>query len=269
MTFASGIAAILAYLASSADLLQRTRRGAEIGRSQSVLVLLLSLALLLHLSTLYPQVVSAQGFDFSFFLVASLIFLVMAFMGLLTLWSKQQVHSLLLVLFPLAALSVACSLLFSSNYTPRDELSPGVAAHILLSIVSTGLLTVAALQSLLLLLQMSLLKKRQTHGLIEALPSLQTMEWVLFRVLWAGFIGLSAALLLGGLYVEDLFGQSLAHKTAFSIGAWLVFATLLWGKHQLGWRGRTAVRWTLIGLALLAIGFFGSKLVLELILQRG
>ena len=47
-----------------------------------------------------------------------------------------------------------------------------------------------------------------------------------------------------------------------------MFAVLLWGKHRLGWRGTTAVRWTVAGFGLLILAYFGSKFVLELVLQR-
>ena len=47
----------------------------------------------------------------------------------------------------------------------------------------------------------------------------------------------------------------------------VTFATLLWGHWQFGWRGRTAIRWTLGGFIFLMLAYFGSKLVLELLLQ--
>ena len=50
--------------------------------------------------------------------------------------------------------------------------------------------------------------------------------------------------------------------------AWMLFATLLWGHHQLGWRAQTAVRFTLGGFVALLLGYAGSKFVLELVLQR-
>ncbi len=50
--------------------------------------------------------------------------------------------------------------------------------------------------------------------------------------------------------------------------AWLVFGTLLWGRRYRGWRGRTAVRLTIGGILLLALSYFGSKWVLEVVLAR-
>jgi ABC-type uncharacterized transport system permease subunit len=64
-----------------------------------------------------------------------------------------------------------------------------------------------------------------------------------------------------------MFAQQVAHKTILSTLAWIVFAGLLWGRWQIGWRGRTAMRWTLSGFGLLLLAYFGSKVVLELILS--
>ena len=75
-------------------------------------------------------------------------------------------------------------------------------------------------------------------------------------------------MLTGILFVADLFGQHLIHKTALSIIAWLVFGVLLWGRWRHGWRGRSAVNLTLTGMAILLLAFFGSKFVLEVILHR-
>ena len=83
-----------------------------------------------------------------------------------------------------------------------------------------------------------------------------------------GFILLGLALATAFLFVDDLLGQHLLHKTVLSVFAWALFGVLLWGRWRRGWRGRTALRWTLAAFALLALGYFGSKLVLELILDR-
>jgi ABC-type uncharacterized transport system permease subunit len=47
-----------------------------------------------------------------------------------------------------------------------------------------------------------------------------------------------------------------------------VLAVLLFGRKRFGWRGQRAVRLTLVAMALLLLAFFGSKLVLELVLVR-
>ena len=53
-----------------------------------------------------------------------------------------------------------------------------------------------------------------------------------------------------------------------SICAWAVLGILLAGRWRFGWRGRTAIRWTFAGYAILMLAYFGSKLVLEVLLDR-
>jgi ABC-type uncharacterized transport system permease subunit len=112
-----------------------------------------------------------------------------------------------------------------------------------------------------------LLRKHSFNKLVQTLPALETLEGLLFHLIKAGFAVLTISLVTGLVFVNDLFGQHLAHKTLLSLFAWLVFALLLWGRWKRGWRGRVAVRMTLVGIALLLLSYFGSRLVLE-ILQR-
>ena len=63
----------------------------------------------------------------------------------------------------------------------------------------------------------------------------------------------------GFIFVDDLFAQDLSRKTILSCLSWIVFAILLFGRWRFGWRGRTAVRWTLSGFALLGLAYFGSR----------
>jgi len=112
------------------------------------------------------------------------------------------------------------------------------------------------------------LRTRKPLGWMKALPSMEALEAGTFQALVAGFSILTLALFSGFIFVEDLFAQHLIHKTVLSCLAWVVFAVLLFGRWRFGWRGRTAASWTLSGFALLALAYFGSKIVLEGILGR-
>jgi ABC-type uncharacterized transport system permease subunit len=94
------------------------------------------------------------------------------------------------------------------------------------------------------------------------------MEFLLFQLIGAGFVLLSISLVSGFLFLENMFAQHLAHKTVLAILAWMVFAVLLIGRLRHGWRGQTAIRWTLGGFLSLMLAYFGSKMVLEWILDR-
>ena len=103
---------------------------------------------------------------------------------------------------------------------------------------------------------------------MRILPPLTLTEALLFRLIAAGFLLLTLTLVTGVLFVDNLFAQHLVHKTVLSVAAWLVFGVLLFGRWRYGWRGKRAVRLTLIGMAVLLLAFFGSKFVLELLLRR-
>jgi len=143
-----------------------------------------------------------------------------------------------------------------------------VGAHIVLSTLAYALLTIGVALTLALRLLDRRLRSRRPLGWLTALPSVEALEAGTFQALTAGFAVLTLALFSGFVFVDNLFAQHLVHKTVLSCLAWFVFAVLLFGRWRFGWRGRTAATWALSGFALLALAYFGSKIVLESILGR-
>ncbi len=103
-------------------------------------------------------------------------------------------------------------------------------------------------------------------GQIGGLPLLQ-LERLTFRFVEAGFVVLSGAVVLGLMTTTQwrLWGD---HKAVFSVLAWFVFAALLIGRRQRGWRGRRATGWLYAGAVLLLLAYAGSRFVLEVVLGR-
>lgn len=225
------------------------------------------IAVVAHGWSAFDLIDTSHGIDLGFYRVLSLIFWFVCLAGLLNNL-RRPLESALALLFPLAALSIFISVTLRGPDTHLPVPGIGVLSHIILSILAYSVFALGALQALVLALQERELKHRRFSGILNALPPLQTMEAMLFELLWVGFGLLSLAIISGAVYIENLFAQHLVHKTVFSLISWLVFAVLLWGHHRLGWRGHTAVRWTLVGFSLLVLGYFGSKFVLELILHR-
>ncbi|MBB1517717.1 cytochrome C assembly family protein [Aquipseudomonas guryensis] len=255
-----------AALYAGATVYQGLRLAKRETPNRPLLALLVLVALLCHGSSLFLQLNASAGLTLDFFSAASLIAYAVILLTLLACL-RIPVENLLLVLLPVGCLTVLLAqFLPTGTLSPINE-GPGILAHILLSILAYGLLTMAVFQALLLLLQDHQLKHKHPSGLIKNFPPLQTMESLLFGFLWAGWGLLSLSLLSGWLFVDNLFAQHLAHKTILSCFAWVVFAVLLWGRHQLGWRGHKAIRWTLAGFCLLMLAYFGSKLVREFILH--
>lgn len=260
------VIAVLAYDIAAAWLFWRARNGIGAERiARWPAHLAAGIGVAAHAMVLQQVIYRPEGLDLG--LVP--MFAVMAWqIGVLN-WLSSFRHgaaNLGIGLYPLVSIGV---LLLAFHETPANlttHLSWQMEAHVLLSILAYGLLALAAFQASLLFFQERGLRKHQPGGILRVLPPLAVMEQLLFQTLGAGFALLSLALFSGLIFVENLFAQHLAHKTLLSLFAWLVFAILLWGRWKFGWRGRIAIRWTLAGFFLLVLGYFGSKLVLEVIL---
>ncbi len=258
------LAALLYLAATALQLLHIAQQRKQITR---LFIGLSVAALLCHAAVVWASIFQGSGVELGFYKVSALIFLVINLLCLVSL-ARRPLQNLLVVLFPLSALAVLVS-----HYAPDTaripiDLPPRILLHIGSSILAYAVLTLAAAQAALLAVQDHQLKHRHTRGLIQILPPLQLMETMLFELLWVGEILLSVAILSGFVFLDDIFAQQLVHKTVLTLGAWLLIAVLLWGHYHLGWRSKTAVRLTLSGFALLVLAFFGTKMVLELILQQ-
>ena len=152
---------------------------------------------------------------------------------------------------------------FGHSYAEASAPGWELSAHILLSMAAAALLFAAAVTALLLVFLERRLRSRRLADLPSSLPPLDTLERVMFRLIGTGFAFLTLALFTGFVFVTNLFTQLLLQKTVLSLIAWLLFGILLFGRVRFGWRGRSAVQWTLSGFAVLAVAYFGSKFVLE------
>jgi ABC-type uncharacterized transport system permease subunit len=222
-------------------------------------------ALLGHAVVLWPLLVTSRGVNFGIVNAASVVGWCIAVL-VLTLIVRRPLASLAAVILPLSGLALGLDLWLPSPVLTEHRLPLGMYLHIALAIVAYSLFAIAAAQALLLMFATRQL--RQHHPVMTFLPPLPTMEAVMFQLTAFAFGLLSASLLLGSLYVENIRAQHLAHKIVFSLLAWSVFATLVFGRWRWNWRGRHGVKYVLSGFALLALAFFGTKVVLELVLHR-
>lgn len=181
---------------------------------------------------------------------------------------REPLRLLGVVIYPLAGVAAVVATVVPSPVQPLPITDWKIQMHVVLSLLSAGLLTLAAVQAAALAIQDRLLHTHARIERIQALPPLQTMERLLFQLIAFGFFMLSLTLISGLLFIHDLFAQHLAHKTVLSIVAWVLFAVLLWGRRYHGWRGRQAVRWSLSAYGLLLLAYFGSKWILEQLLHK-
>lgn len=181
------------------------------------------------------------------------------------------------LVMPFACVAATLPVIFPGSLLALSSQSPAFGWHVAVAVLAYSTLTIAAFHAVLMALQEARLHARGgassgwLAGALDQLPALLTMEKLLFRVIWIGFILLSLTVLSGVVFSEQLFGRALRfdHKSVFALLSWLLFAALLAGRRYQGWRGKTALRFTLAGFATLALAYVGSRFVLEVVLHPG
>jgi ABC-type uncharacterized transport system permease subunit len=254
--------AALLYIVAAAALVRALRSDPETGRGLYWLALP---AIGAHFAVHALGWTHLHGPDLHFFAALSLVALGMAALGTLAA-ATQRMAALGVIIYPLAALLV---LLYEfAGHGRAVALDWRLQLHAWLALIAYAALALSALIALLSWAQDRALRARHLSTWLRALPPLVQLESLLFRSLWASFVVLSAALLTGVLFVENLLAQHLWHKTVLSVLSWLVLGLLLFGRWRYGWRGARALKLVLTSMALLLLAFFGSKFVLELLLHR-
>nr|VFJ69549.1 MAG: ABC-type uncharacterized transport system, permease component [Candidatus Kentron sp. FW] len=269
MPDAFGLASIFLYLAATV-LLGLRLTSASLSKNNGMRWGLIGAAIfgaILHGLMLYQVALTSTGLNLGFFTAASLVAWGIVLVLLASLMAQPLVNLGILV-WPLAAITIALTMVYPGRHMLPEETGLGVEIHIVISVLATSVLTIAAFQSMFLAFQERSLRRKRLGKALEIFPPLRTQESILFQLIGFGFFLLSLSLVSGTMFLSDILAQHLAHKTVLSLLAWLVFAILLWGRWRFGWRGRKAVRWSLMGFLTLILAYFGTKLVLEIILDR-
>ncbi|TEU19451.1 MAG: cytochrome C biogenesis protein [Gammaproteobacteria bacterium] len=255
--------AIVAYLAAALLLARYFTKDKVEHRHQQTTSLLISFAIIVQALN-FTDFWTSEGIVFGLANSASFVAWLIAILLFLSSISKP-VHALGILVYPLAAITLIFSVAFPD--TAGKVIPMSLASHVFLSITAYALLALAVCQSVLLKIQEKHLHAREINGFINKLPSLQTMERLLFQSLRIGFYLLTLSLATGFIFIDDFFAQQLIHKTVLSLVAWVIFATLIFGRKLFGWRGKQAITATQVGFAILVLAYFGSKFVLERLLS--
>jgi len=258
------------YLAASAALLRATNISSASGRG--VALGIAGAAALLHAVLQYQAWMHQPLAQIDVATVLSLCSLVVVALWTSTLARPGGVIESGLIALPIAALANGIDAVFPGPTIAQGSAlaaaAPGTIVHVVSSVIAFGLLSLAGVYAVLVLLLDHSLKRHHLGRVVQSLPPLDKLEQLLFWLIATGLVVLTVALGSGLIYVDDLMAQHLVHKTVLSFMAWVVFGALLLGRGLKGWRGILAVRLTLAGIALLLLSYFGSKLVLEVILGR-
>lgn len=223
------------------------------------------IAIIAHSYTFVPLIFAQSGILFGVansIAIASLFISILLFIGSFI----NRLYILDIVIYPLIAIFIAISLVFVNDNIPI--ISYELALHIMLSISAYATLTICAIQSVILSYQDKYLHNKTHNNFIAKLPPLQKTEKLLYAYLSFGTFLLTLALLSGFVFLDDIFAQHLVHKTVLAIASWLIFTAIIISHKIFGLRGKRLIVALQSGFGLLVLAYFGSKLILEEILQK-
>ena len=226
-------------------------------------------ALVIQGFSLYESMVATGTLRFSFSLAVSL----MLWLAVLIYWLESfqsRMDGMQPMVLPLAAISSILPVVFPQTHVIGHANAFGFKVHFLTAMLAYSLFTLSALHALFMGFIEQKLHRRTINRHQASLPSILSMEALLFRMIGVAFVLLTVTLISGLFFSEQIFGKALVfdHKTLFAFASWVIFAALLFGRHKYGWRGRIALRWTLAGFLLLILAYIGSRFVSEVLLGR-
>jgi ABC-type uncharacterized transport system permease subunit len=264
----SSLIAVACYLIGAAVLgLTAYRADVHLGRGGRLAAAAITLVgLASHAGSLIAAQRQAPGVALSLGDTASIVGLVIAAVGLVMTLRSRPAGAAALLLAIAAVLEAG----FSRGGRHFSIAQPGweLTFHVAVATTAFAMLTIGAALAAAQAVVDRRLRSHRPLGILRIFSPIESLESGCFQAILAGFLLLTLALVSGAFFIDNLFAQHLVHKVVLAIVAWLLFGMLLVGRLRFGWRGRRALRWALSGYALLALAYFGSKLVLETVLGR-
>lgn len=180
-------------------------------------------------------------------------------------WSVDQAWRLTPLVAPYMMLIGVLGIHAPAGAVRSGEMDSWLLLHIAVSVITYGLVTIAAVAALAAFLQERALKTKRPTKLTHKLPSVADCEFITVRLLgWSeGILGLGLVTGMAAEYAS--IGQLLAfdHKTVLSFLSFAVIGALLYAHHKTGIRGRKAARIVLLAYLLLSLGYLGVKVVTD------
>ncbi len=192
---------------------------------------------------------------------------------LLTAALSQEAWRLAAMLMPLMLLLGLMATAWGGHAgtgTMIADPSPWISIHIIGSVVTYALVTIAAVAALAAIFRERALKTKQPTTLTRSLPSVAACDNLMVRLLMLSEAVLCVGVASGMALSYSASGTllNLDHKTILSLTAFVLIAALLAAHYFTGLRGRKAARLAMVAYLLLTLGYPGVKFVSEIVLGR-
>ena len=136
--------------------------------------------------------------------------------------------------------------------------------HVTLAFLGYAVFSVAAMAGVMYLLQERRVKAKKFSGLFYRLPSLDTLDSINYKCLSFGFPLMTMGIISGAIWGNTAWGGYWRWdpKETGALMVWFLYAALLHGRLTIGWRGRRAAIFAILGFVCLLFTFLGVNLLL-------
>ena len=151
------------------------------------------------------------------------------------------------------------------EYKPPVQLVPAlrsdiVILHVIVLLIAIGCLYVAGGAGIIYLIEEALLRRRMAGGVLGRLPSLGSLEKLIYHATLLGLPFLTAGMLAGIIRAETF---NVPHwwvdpMVLLALFAWALYAVLLWGRMRADWVGSRIAWLALTGLVVLLVIRFAA-----------
>lgn len=137
--------------------------------------------------------------------------------------------------------------------------------HVALAFAGNAIFTIAFAAGVMYLLQERMLKSKKFSTLYFRLPSLNTLDNINYKCLTFGFPLLTMGIISGAVWANAAWGGYWRWdpKETWALITWFLYAALLHGRLTVGWRGRRAAIFAIIGFLCVLFTFLGVNLLLS------
>lgn len=261
------ILAILAYslsLLSVAPTLVNLERTTATDKNPNITLVfgLGLLSMILHSATLYNDFILVIGQNFTVANVVSLMSFIMAICVTFALLKWKTVWFPLIIVYAFAICSIAVASLTQGSFIRNLEENAGFLFHLGIALFSYALFFLALIYAFQLKWLDKKLKSKKMF-FYSVLPPLMTVERHFFTLTLAAQAMLTVTLISGMVYLHNFFSSEHIHKAIFSFLAWVIYNIQILGQWKLRWRGKRVLIYSISGMMLLTIGYFGSRLIVH------
>lgn len=218
------------------------------------------LAVVLHLLSVSSEMLLADGQNFTLANVNALMSLLLSAVATLALPKWRTLWFPLMVVYTYGICSVAVTLISTGHFTKNLSENAGLIFHLGIALFSYALFFLALIYAFQLKWLDHKLKSKKMF-FCAMLPPLMTVERHFFTLTLAAQALLTVTLVSGMIYLHNFFAPEQVHKAMFSFAAWIVYNIQLLGQWKLRWRGNRVLIYSILGMLLLSVGYFGSHLI--------